>query len=394
MHIRLRKGEIMKFGSRQLILGATSMLIVCLLSIGLVNGQAAQQPRPQMAEDVFKNIPVIKGIPVDEFMDTMGMFSNALAMNCTDCHTADSTSEWVNFAKDTPLKIRARQMSLMVQGINKNNFGGQRKVTCYTCHHGEQKPKANAGLTQQYSAPIEDPNEVVIPPKGYPNAPTADAVFNKYIEAVGGAQRAGAITSIVAKGNYKGYDTDHGTVPVDIVVKAPNQRSHIVHALFGDKVTVTDGRMGWFSSPDKPAPLIQLTGGNLDGAKVDSMVWFPTQVRNMATNWRVGSTAIEDKDVQVVQGTLNGQNFNLYFDEETGLLLRMTRFADSLMGGVPTQLDFSNYKEVNGVKIPHTIVTTWTDNQTFTELTSVQANAPVDAAKFNRPAPAPPPKLQ
>jgi photosynthetic reaction center cytochrome c subunit len=388
----------MKFGSRQLIWGAISTLIVCLLSIGFVNGQAAQQaaqqPRPQMAEEIFKNIPVIKGIPVDEFMDTMGMFSNALAMNCTDCHTADSTSAWPNFAKDTPLKIRARQMALMVQGINKNNFAGERKVTCYTCHHGEQKPRSAAGLTVQYSAPIDDPNEVDIPPRGYPNAPTVDAVFNKYIQAVGGAQRAGAITSIVAKGNYKGYDTDHGTVPVDIVVKAPNQRSHIVHALFGDKITVTDGRMGWFSSPDKPAPLIQLTGGNLDGAKLDSMVWFPTQLRTMATNWRVGSTSIEDKDVQVVQGTINGQNLNLYFDEENGLLLRMVRFADSLMGRVPTQMDFSNYKEVNGVKIPHTILTTWTDNQTTTEITSIQANAPVDAAKFNRPPAAPPPKLQ
>ena len=387
----------MKFGSRQMISGAISMLIVCLLSVGLANAQAAQaaqQPKPQMAEELFKNIPVIKGIPVDEFMDTMGMFANALAMNCVDCHTSDSTSAWENFAKDTPLKIMARRMALMVQGINKNNFGGERKVTCYTCHHGEQKPKSNAGLTVQYSAPVDDPNEVDIPPRGYPNSPTPDAVFNKYIQAVGGAQRAGAITSITAKGTYVGYDTDHAKVAVEVVAKAPNQRSHIVHALFGDKVTVTDGRNGWFASPDKPAPLIQLTGGNLDGAKLDTMVLFPGLVKTMATNWRVGSTSIEDKDVQVVQGTVNGQNFNLYFDEDTGLLVRMVRFADSLMGRVPTQMDFSNYKDVNGVKLPFTIITTWTDNQTTTELTSIQANGPVDAAKFNRPAPAPPPKLQ
>ena len=124
------------------------------------------------------------------------------------------------------------------------------------------------------------------------------------------------------------------------------------------------------------------------------MVWFPTLLKTMATNWRVGSTSIDDKDVQVVQGTVNGQNFNLYFDEDTGMLLRMVRFADSLMGRVPTQLDFSNYKEVNGVKMPFTIITTWTDNQTITELTTIQANTAIDAAKFNRPAPAPPPKLQ
>src|ERR1044072_4494992 len=123
----------MKFGSRRLISGAISVLIVCMLSVGLATAQAAEaQQKPQMAEELFKNIPVIRGIPVDEFMDTMGMFSNALAMNCTDCHTSDSTSAWPNFAKDTPLKIRARQMALMVQGINRNKFMGGSKVTCYT----------------------------------------------------------------------------------------------------------------------------------------------------------------------------------------------------------------------------------------------------------------------
>jgi photosynthetic reaction center cytochrome c subunit len=385
----------MKFGSRRIIIAITT-LIVCLLGVTMASAQAGQaaQPKPQMAEELFKNIPVLKGIPVDEFMDTMGMFSNALAMNCTDCHTSDSTSAWENFAADTPLKQMARRMTLMVNGINRNNFNGERKVTCYTCHHGEQKPKSNAGLTVQYSAPFDDPNEVEIPPRGYPNAPSADSVFDKYLQAVGGAQRAATITSIVAKGTYGGYDTDHGKVPVEIYAKAPNQRTHIAHALFGDKVTVTDGRNGWYSSPDKPAPLIQLTGGNLDGAKLDTMVMFPALIKTMATNWRVGSTAIDDKDVQVVQGTSNGQNLNLYFDEETGLLLRMVRFADTIVGRVPTQLDFSDYKVVNGVKLPHKIIATWTDNQTTTELTSLQANAPIEATRFNRPAPAPPPKLQ
>src|SRR5258705_12177453 len=120
----------MKFRSREMVSGAIGMLIACLLSVGLANAQAApaaQQPKPQMAEEIFKNIPVIKGIPVDEFMDTMGMFSNALAMNCTDCHTTDSTSAWENFAKDTPLKVMARRIALIIQGVNNNNFAGDCK---------------------------------------------------------------------------------------------------------------------------------------------------------------------------------------------------------------------------------------------------------------------------
>src|SRR5438034_2515764 len=120
----------MKFGSRRTILSVAVAVTACLLvGVQLAGAQAAaaQQPKPQMAEEVFKNVPVLKGIPVDEFMDTMGMFANALSMNCTDCHTQDSTSAWVKFADDTPLKQMARKMVLMVNGLNKNNFAGERK---------------------------------------------------------------------------------------------------------------------------------------------------------------------------------------------------------------------------------------------------------------------------
>jgi hypothetical protein len=321
----------MKFESRQPIFRVIGTVVLCLLAGASANGQTGQQQRPQMAEDVFKNIPVIKGIPMDEFMDTMGMFSAALAMNCTDCHTSDSTSAWENFAKDTPLKQMARRMTLMVNGINKNNFAGERKVTCFTCHHGEQKPRAVASLAVQYSAPFEDANEVEIPARGYPGTPSADQVFNKYIQAVGGAQRAAALTSFGAKGTYAGYDTDHGKVPVDIYARFPAQRTQIVHALFGDKVTVFDGRAGWFSSPDKPLPLISLTGGNLDGARLDTTVFFPAHVRELATQWRVGSTTIDDKDVQVVQGTSIGQNV-LTRPDSTGRLKRRRRSCSSVQG--------------------------------------------------------------
>src|SRR6266581_5526933 len=78
--------------------------VVCLVGIATANGQAAQQQRPQLAEEVFKNVQIIKGIPVDEFMDTMGMFAAATNMNCTHCHADDSNGTRDKFAKDTPLK--------------------------------------------------------------------------------------------------------------------------------------------------------------------------------------------------------------------------------------------------------------------------------------------------
>src|SRR5438552_17563832 len=118
----------------------------------------AQQPeKPRLAEEAFKNVKILKGIPVDEFMDTMGMFSAATNMNCVDCHADDNTAGWEKFAKDTPLKETARRMLLMVNRINKDDFKGVGAVTCYTCHHGDRAPKKIPSLTVQYSAPVEDP---------------------------------------------------------------------------------------------------------------------------------------------------------------------------------------------------------------------------------------------
>jgi len=214
----------MTFGSRPTIAGIIATFAVCLLGAPIGRSQGAQAQRPQLAEEVFKNVQIIKGIPVDEFMDTMGMFAAATSMNCVDCHTPDSTAGWENFAKDTPLKQTARKMMLMVNAINKDNFKGVRSVTCYTCHHGDRRPKQIPSLIVQYSAPLEDPNEIDI----FPNSggPTADQVFDKYIQAIGGAQRLANVTSFTAKGTYSGYDTDQTKAPIEVLAKAPAQRTH------------------------------------------------------------------------------------------------------------------------------------------------------------------------
>jgi len=369
---------------------AAGTVAVCLFAVAIASGQAAQGQRPPMAEEVFKNVQILKGIPVDQFMDTMGMFAAATSLNCTHCHASDNTNSWDKYALDTPLKQTARRMMNMVNTINKDNFKGVRAVTCYTCHHGDQRPKIIPSLIVQYSAPLEDPDEIEIPPNA--KGPSADEVFSKYIQAIGGTQRVASLTSFVAKGTYSGYETDLAKVPVEIFAKAPAQRTTIVHALFGDSVRVFDGRSGWIASADKPMPLMPLSGGNLDGAKLEAMVLFPAQLKQAFNQWRVTSTSIDDRDVQVLQGTNPRQPpVNLYFDE-SGLLVRLVRFVDTAVGRVPTQIDYSDYRDVAGMKIPFKWTATWTDGQSTAELTDIQLNVPIDAAKFARPAPAPPPK--
>jgi hypothetical protein len=384
----------MKLTARRLFVGIVGVQVLCLLSAALAGQQpASPQGRPQMAEEVFKNVQILKGIPVDEFMDTMGMFAAALSLNCVDCHTAESVGTWDHFADETPIKRTARRMITMVNNINMTNFGGRRVVTCYTCHRGDTRPKIVPNLAAQYAEHTEDPNEVIINP--VPGGPTVDQVLEKYLQALGGAQRLAGVTSFAGKGTFIGFETEQSKVPMDIAGKAPSQRWMSVHTRLGDSVRVYDGRAAWIASPDRPVSLLPLTGGNLDGAKLEATLPFPTQIKAAFAQWRLTATAIGDKEVWVLQGTNPRQNpVNFYFDQSSGLLMRVLRFVDTAVGRVPTQIDFSDYREVSGggVKMPFKWITTWTNGQGTSELTELKINVPVDAAKLARPAPAPRPQ--
>jgi outer membrane lipoprotein-sorting protein len=179
---------------------------------------------------------------------------------------------------------------------------------------------------------------------------------------------------------------------MEIFAKAPAQRTTIVHMAVGDKVTVFDGKVAWISGSDKPIPLMTLTGGNLEGARIDALVAFPATIKPAFSQWQVTASAIDDKEVIVLRGTNPRQPpVNFYFDQ-SGLLVRTLRLVDTAVGRVPTQVDYTDYREVAGVKMPFKWVVTWTNGQSTTTLSAVQPNVTIDAARFARPAPAKPPK--
>jgi len=397
----------MKLGSRRTIHYAVGIMITCLLGIGLAggqdaqpaqNGQTAAGQKPLMSEDVFKNVQVLRGIPVKEFMGTMGFFAASLSLNCTDCHVSESANSWAKYADDTPLKQTARRMVLMMNGINKANFGGARMVTCYSCHRGNQRPEITPSLAEQYGTPAPIDPDKVTPFQQSANGPSADQIIDKYIQAIGGAQQLAKLTSYLAKGTYEGYDTDFAKMPVEVFAKAPDQLATVVHKINGDRSSIYDGRQGWVAAPetDVPVPVLPLAGGDLDGARVDAELAFPGQLKQDLSKWTIGfpPVSIDDHDVQVIEGNApGGTPIKLYFDKKSGLLVRQTRFTNTMVGLIPTHIEYSDYRDVNGVKIPFHYVTTWTDGQTTTQLTSVQANAPINAAKFDKPAPPTAPKV-
>jgi outer membrane lipoprotein-sorting protein len=186
--------------------------------------------------------------------------------------------------------------------------------------------------------------------------------------------------------------------PLQIFAKAPNQRTTILHSPYGDMTTTYDGRSGWLAAPteSKPAPVMALTGGNLEGAGVEAELSFPGQIKRVLGDWVVGpSTLIGDRDVRIVQGKkASGSPVKLYFEEESGLLARVVRYSQSPVGRVPTQIDYEDYREVSGIKIPFKWTSTWTDGRTVFELKSVQVNVRIDATRFTKPTPPAPPAIR
>ena len=159
----------------------------------------------------------------------------------------------------------------------------------------------------------------------------------------------------------------------------------------GEAVKAYDGQNAWASEGWRQLPLMTFTGGNLAGARFDGLVGFPAGIQEAYSQWQVGNTVIDDREVQVLQGSNPGElPVNLYIDE-AGLLVRTVRWNRTPVGTIPTQTDYSDYREVAGVQIPFSSLVTWTNGQNRFELTEVRPNVQIDPARFGRPAPYPAP---
>ena len=402
------RGRTIRPGSGRAALAATGIAVVGLISAGLALAQPAAPDKPLLAEQVFKNIQVLKGIPVDDFMETMGIMTAALQFDCSDCH-ANAGTDRVDWAADTPRKRTARRMVAMVATINKDNFGGRQMVTCWTCHRNRDRPLVTPTMEAIYTTPSLEPDDVIVSP---PGLPAPGSILDKYIEASGGAQRLAGLTSFVAKGTSVGFGGFGGGGDVEIDAKVPDQRATII--LFkaetgrGDQIRSYNGRTGWVRTPLNVLGEFQLSGGDLDGARFDAQLSFPGQIKQILTNLKTGPpTSIMDlpgpssqtslqqdlalgqsHECDVVQGTgPRGLLVTLYFDRQNGLLLRELRYGNSPIGRVPTQIDYGNYRDVNGIKLPFRITYAWLDGRDSIELTDIKTNVPIDEAKFGRPAP-------
>jgi photosynthetic reaction center cytochrome c subunit len=377
-------------GARRVFACAAVIWAACLVTAVGLRAQTGPERVP-MVEETFKTVQLLRGIPGDTFFEVMGTFASSMGNDCTFCHASNAALDKSAFATQTPRIQRARQMITMMRAINQQFFGGAPRVTCFTCHGGSNVPKADPSFMSQYGEPVLEPDARDFLTDASINV---NQVWDKYIQAIGGADKLARLTSYAAKGSYSGFDTDRSTVPIELYAKAPNQETVVVHLTIGASTRVFDGTNAWVSGPEQPLPLLTLTSGNVDRARLSALANFPLGLRQADPNWRAGRTLLNDKDVIVLQATVNGDRVaQLFFDPASGLLVRLLRFTITPVAFVPTQLDYADYRELPGLgmKVPFSRTLTQTYMQMTLQFTDIQPNVAIDAARFAKPAPA---KLQ
>jgi hypothetical protein len=359
----------------------TGIIVISVANAAWVLAQRGRGQGPQMSDQVFKDVQVLKGIPVDEFMGTMGIFTSALSMCCGDCHVGAGTDS-PRWEADTPRKRTARRMVQMVTALNRDTFNGRQVVTCWTCHRGGSRPAVTPGLDTVYGSPVLDPPDI-LPPGSQVASP--DEILGKYIEALGGTDRLATLISYTAKGKSTAFGEIGSGSPVDIYAKAPNQRATFVHTNDdGDLARIFDGRAGFVINPLTVVGEMALTATELDGARLDAELSFPGRIKEVLNNWRVSNpTTLNGREVQVLQGSdAAGLVATFYFDKQSALLVRLVRYSRSMIGRVPTQVDYSDYRDVRGIKMPFHWVFSWLNGQDDFVLSEVEPNVPIEPAKF------------
>jgi hypothetical protein len=307
--------------------------------------------KEELTENHFKNIQVLKGIPVSHLEATMRLFSASLGVGCNYCHVFRQGAPPQMDSDDKETKKKAREMIKMVREINERNFEGKMEVSCATCHRGNPKPL-------HVAEPLTEPAALPPDPKDLPtNPPTAASLLERYAEALGGTAAAQKLNSRVIKGVLVAFDGRE--TPVEIREKAPDRYMEITSMRNGSRVSGFASGKAWVEDQNGRHAVLGLAAD-----EIAHMAQFNQDfhLRDALTNTSVGrkdwgpTVKLGGKDAYLVSGTLpDGTREQLFFDPATGLLLRRVDLVATPVGLLPEQVDYDDYREVDGIKLPFVI---------------------------------------
>jgi len=385
--------------SRFLVMCVTALFVACagLVAFAPVGQSSNQQPvaagppPEKTVEQVQKNIKVLNGLPKSQLIPVMNFMSSSLGVRCTYCHV-NKDDKWDFVTDEKPEKNTAREMIKMVLAVNKDTFRGNTEVSCYTCHRGRTSPVSIPSLP--IAAAVSQPSATETKPgeaKAAEDAPTADQILAKYLEALGGNAAIEKLKTRAIKGDWL---TSNGmTWGYEVYQSGPDKFYAVLNtSKQGLFERGFDGRVGWEKSG---RGVRTIEGEELANLHRYLDLFKDIKLKEQFTRLMFGGKEkISDREVYVLRGmTTDNRRERLYFDVRTGLLIRRISSLPTMIGMIPEQVDFEDYKSVDGLMMPFTIRISSVDpNITSTrKFTEVKLNVPVDATKFNRPAAPPTP---
>jgi zinc protease len=216
--------------------------------------------------------------------------------------------------------------------------------------------------------------------------PSVDQILDKFVQAIGGKAAIEKVTSRVSKGTFE--ITAMGVSgPMEVYSKAPNKNYAII--TIGGVGTVKQGYNGTIAWSDDPnTGMRELSGAELVAAKRQAEFYADLKFKEMYPKMTVtGKDKVGDKEVYVIEATPpEGGSQKLYFDTQTGLLLRNDRVMDTAMGKLPFEIYLEDYREVDGIKMPFLIRQVTSGNGFVVKVSEVKHNVPIEDTMFNKPA--------
>src|SRR5229473_412921 len=284
----------------RLAAGGVSLTVMLTMAGAWAQSGAPKAPvapaGPKLAEEEYKNIQALKGIPAEQIIPSMQFIAASLGVECEYCHVAHA-----NEKDDKKPRVTARKMINMMMAINKENFGGHREVTCYSCHRGSEDPVGTPIITDEEPQPTADEGKK--PGEAKAALPAADQLLDKYLAAVGGSEALQKVTSRVQKGTLTAFGDKH--FPVEVYSKAPDKRVSVMHIQNGDSVTAFDGKQGWLSVPGR---VHMMSAAENDAARIDADLYFAARVKTLYQKLNVDAGGkIDGHDTYLVVGRTEGK---------------------------------------------------------------------------------------
>jgi outer membrane lipoprotein-sorting protein len=342
-----------------------------------------QQPQGEKTvEQTRKNIQVLKGLPESQLFPLMNFVATSLGVKCDSCHVKKGEKyyggDWAWESDEKPKKLIGRQMMKMVLDINATNFDRKTSVTCFTCHRG------STHIARVPPLPPHDP-----PVSTETSLPTAEQILTKYAAAVGGKDAAAKFKTTVMKGAIE--RSEGRNAQLEVTLKDTDKYLITQTSPQGVNVMVVNGAGAMVKSgPNSRA----LSGRPLEQSRRTAAVYYsPIKVVEQPAQLRVlGTEKIGDREAYVLALSVDPDTTRrFFFDTQTGLLLRELTTTRSMLAPLPDQIDFEDYRDVDGIKLPFIIRTS--DTATYStatrRFTEIKHNVTVNDDVFNLTA-APP----